>query len=69
MLLLLPARLVSRRGFADFQLKENMRDLQILGPRRVTWSKFHTEGPQILDAAVQNVVARATGRPGLLQPW
>jgi len=35
--------------------------LKILGTRRVTCSMFHIEGPQILDATVQNLVATVTG--------
>jgi hypothetical protein len=37
------------------------KPLQILGARRVTWSKVHTEDPQILGATVQNLVITATG--------
>jgi hypothetical protein len=38
--------------------------LRILGARRVTWSNFHPEEPQILGAVVQSVVIMATRRPG-----
>lgn len=31
--------------------------LKMLGARRVTWSRFHTEDVQILGATIQNVVA------------
>jgi hypothetical protein len=40
--------------------------LKILGARNVTWSKFHTDDPQILGATVQNLVVRATWRPGFV---
>jgi hypothetical protein len=42
--------------------------LRILGARRVTWSKFRRKDPQILSTTVKNLVAVATGRPGLVQP-
>jgi hypothetical protein len=32
------------------------------------WSKFHTQDPKILRATVQNLVARATSRPGFVHP-
>jgi len=38
--------------------------LKILGTRRATWNKFHTEGLQILGTTIQNLVA--SGRPALL---
>ena len=34
--------------------------LKILGVRRVTWSMFHTEDPQILGTTKQNLVATVT---------
>jgi hypothetical protein len=37
-------------------------------PRRVPWSKFHTEDPQILGATVKNSVATATWCAGLMRP-
>jgi hypothetical protein len=42
--------------------------LKILGARRVTWSKFHSEEPQILGAMVQNLVAWATWHQGFMYP-
>ena len=39
---------------------------KFLGPRMVTWSKFHTENTQILGTTVQNLVTRGTWRPGFL---
>jgi hypothetical protein len=36
---------------------------KILGVLWVTWSKFRTEGPQILGATVQNLVARGDLAP------
>jgi hypothetical protein len=43
-----------------------MNHLKILGARRVTWSNFHTDNPQILGASVQNIVARTTWLSGFL---
>jgi len=43
-----------------------MSHLKTLGVRRVTSSKGYTEHPQILEATVQNLVARATQRPGFV---
>lgn len=40
--------------------------VNILGSRKVTWSKFHIEDPQILGASKHNVVDRATWRPGIV---
>jgi hypothetical protein len=37
-----------------------MSHLEILHHRMVMWLKFHTEGPQRLDANVKDLVARAT---------
>ena len=42
--------------------------LKILVARRVTCSRFNTEGPQILGATVQNIVARANWHPVLCTP-
>ena len=36
---------------------------EILAARRVTWSRFHSEYPQILRTVVQNLVAFANRRP------
>jgi hypothetical protein len=46
------------RGTQIFQKYRS--HLQILGTRRVTWSKFHTEDWQILGAMVQNLVTQVT---------
>ena len=43
-----------------------MRDLKIIGARRVTRSKFYTEDPQILGTIVRNAVAMVTWRPGFV---
>jgi hypothetical protein len=40
---------------------------KILGSRRGNMN-FHTEGQQILDTAVQNVLVWATWRPGFVSP-
>ena len=45
-----------------------MGHLKILGTRSVTRSKFHTEGPRILGATVQNLVATATCRLWFVPP-
>jgi hypothetical protein len=38
---------------------ENRSQLEILGARSLTWSRFHSEAaPQIKDAMIQNLVAR-----------
>jgi hypothetical protein len=50
-------------------LRKFSSHLKILGTGKVTWSKFHTEGPQILGATVQNSVVRATWRPRFVLPW
>jgi hypothetical protein len=42
--------------------------LKILSAKRVTWSKFHAEDPQILGATVQNLAALAIWRPVFLYP-
>ena len=42
--------------------------LKILGPRTVTWSKFHTGDPQILCCTIQNVVAQTTWCQGFTHP-
>jgi len=44
-------------------------NLKILGSTNVTWDKFHTEQPQILDATAQNLNARETSRPRFVQPY
>ena len=43
------------------------RHLKILGGREMIWTKFHTEGPQVLGARVQNAVALATWHLEFLQ--
>jgi len=43
--------------------------LHILGSKRVTRSKIHTEDPLILGATVKNQVSRATLRTGLSHSW
>jgi hypothetical protein len=53
------------------QISQQSRShLKILGARRVTETKFHTEDPQILGVTVQTVVATATWRLGfVVHPW
>jgi hypothetical protein len=41
---------------------------QILGATRVTWSKFHTEGPQTLGTTIQNSNAQVTWQLKLCTP-
>jgi hypothetical protein len=41
--------------------------LKILRARWMKRIKLHAEDPQILDANVQNLVSRATWRPGLVE--
>jgi hypothetical protein len=53
----------------DAHMAQKSRNhLKILGARSVAWSKFHTEGPQILGATVKNLVARATWWPAVCAP-
>ena len=42
---------------------------KIVSARRVTWSKFHTEDPQILSTIPQNSEAPATWCVGFVHPW
>ena len=42
--------------------------LNNLGVSRVTYSTFDTENPQILDAAIQNFVTRASWYPVFVHP-
>jgi len=50
------------------QISQKSRNhLKNLSVRWVTWSKFHIEGPNILCATVQNLVARVTQRPGFVR--
>jgi hypothetical protein len=54
------------RGAQIFKKPRNR--FKILGPRRRTWSKFHTDAPQILGATVQNLVVSATCSLGFGHP-
>jgi len=49
--------------------QKSVGHFKILGARRVTQRKFHTENPQILDATIQNSVAKVTYRPEIEHPW
>jgi hypothetical protein len=40
--------------------QKSRRHLEILGPIRVTWNKFHTQDPKILGACLQNLFALVT---------
>ena len=61
--LLGPVRLVVVRGGPQI-LQKSRSYLKILGARRVTWSRLHTEYLQILSAMVRNLVARNFCNPG-----
>jgi hypothetical protein len=55
----------------DLFLRQNVYSgshLKILAARRVTWSTFHSEDPQILGVTEQTLVARATWRHGYIYP-
>ena len=46
------------------------RHLKIIDARRVTWSEFHTEYPQIVGATLQNLVSlQIWWCPGFVHPW
>ena len=49
-------------------LQKSRSHLQILDARRATKSKFYAEGPQILGAALWNVLASAKWRLGFVHP-
>jgi hypothetical protein len=61
--------LVVNRFTQIFQKKKPDSLLTILGDRTVKRSRHHTEGQPISSAEVQNLVARATWRPGFFHPW
>ena len=54
------------RGTKVFQKSRSFH--RIVGARRMTWSEFHTEDPQILGTIIQNLVPRAAGHPGFVHP-
>jgi hypothetical protein len=43
--------------------------LKPLGSRRMTWSTYHTERPQILGATAQNIVAMKIWLPRFVYPY
>ena len=55
------------RSAQNFEMYK--RHLKILGARRATLSRFHTEDPQMLDSNAKSVDAVATGRPRFEHPW
>jgi hypothetical protein len=73
-----PTRLHSRPLCTRFQTKiigswigvlkysKDKGHLEILGARRVTWIKFHTEDQQILGVTPYNLAATASWRPGFM---
>jgi len=48
--------------------RKSRSHIRITGVRRMTWSRFHTEDPNIIGVTVQNVVSRVTWRPGFVHP-
>jgi len=54
------------RGAQSFH--KSCRHLKILHARRVTWSKFLNESPQILGVTEQNFASMVTWRPGFARP-
>lgn len=54
------------RGELIFQ--KSVSHQQILDARKVIRNNFHTEGPQILRATMQNLVAMVTWRLGFVHP-
>jgi hypothetical protein len=48
--------------------KKSKSHFKILGSRRVTWSKFHIQDPEILGATVRNVVVTAW-HLAFVHPW
>ena len=55
------------RGARSFH--RSWKHLKILHDRRVTWSKFLTEDPQILGVTEQNFAPMATWRSGFARPY
>jgi hypothetical protein len=42
--------------------------LKILGARKVRWSKFHAEDPQIPGATVKKICGQGVLAPGIVRP-
>jgi hypothetical protein len=61
------SRTAERMGAQLFDMYRSRRN--ILGTVRMTWFKFHSEDPLILDATVQNLLAQVAWRPGFVKPW
>jgi hypothetical protein len=49
--------------------KKSLSHIKILGGRKVTWSKFHTEKQQILGTTVQNLNATELWCLGVVHPF
>jgi len=49
----------------------SLSNLEVLGVKRVTWTKFHNKDPQPLGATVKKkkLVSTATWRPGFVHPY
>ena len=60
---------VWRQTVATQLSKKSRSHPKILGARRGTWSKFHTENQQILGINVQTSVERANWWPVFVHPW
>ena len=49
--------------------KKSIRNLIIIGARKLTWRKSQTDDPQILGVAVKSVVATASWLPAYVHPY
>lgn len=56
------------RGAHIFQIRVYRSRLKILGARRLTWGKFHSEDPQIVGATVKNLFVTASWSPVFMHP-
>ena len=55
-------------GVHIFVIRVYRSRLKILGTRRLTWGKFHSEDPQMVGATVKNSLVTATWRPVFMHP-
>jgi hypothetical protein len=59
----------SLKGYNQGRFSQHARSyLKIQGLRRVIWSRFHTEDPQILGGSAQNLVATTNWRQVFVRP-
>ena len=49
--------------------KNSWRHLRIRGAKMAAQNMCHTEDPKVLGATLQNLLARATWRPGFVRLW